>query len=243
MKVSLFLDLLKDTSRTNYYVECSDDLGLGDLITRSFKGKIAPEDVHRYSASEITMEKAHQIEKDSRLAPSRSPINQFYIYKLQELSAASAAPLLKAVEEAKYSRFLFQAQVNPRKIMTLRSRSTVIKLPFLTKSVVLANIKAKQLDAKAVDELNLYDGTLAGSIRNLNMKDATVEIKREYSKGARGLVALFNESIQSSNAFSHTIGKMMSKSELAFCASASAGNLDRQRLATFLAVQRLQDDG
>lgn len=61
-------------------------------------------------------------------------------YSLQKLPAESVGPLLKVTEDAKWSRFIFQAQTVPKKLYTLRSRSSVVSLPFFTKDVVLANL-------------------------------------------------------------------------------------------------------
>lgn len=110
--------------------------------------------------------------------------------------------MLKAVEEARFSRFIFQAQSTPKKIHTLMSRSSTARLPFLTKKTVLGNMRAMNHDARTADQLDLYDGTLAGTIRGLSMKDSMIEIRRETTRGLRGLAALYNPAILQSLAFS-----------------------------------------
>lgn len=145
-----------------------------------------------FDAEGLSKDRAREIENEARAAPrGGSAWQTFFIYSLQKLPVESVGPLLKVTEDAKWSRFIFQAQTVPKKLYTLRSRSSVVSLPFLSKDVVLANLKGLNYDAKTADELDLYDGTIAGTIHNLRIKDALTAIRRELSKGARGIAALY----------------------------------------------------
>lgn len=200
MKIQEFLKLAGQPDRTNYFVVCPDDLGLDLLLQGALAATTAAEDLYFYDAEGVTKDKAREIEKESRTgARGGSELNVFYLYSLQKLPTDSVGPLLKAAEDAKSSRFIFQAQSTPRKLHTLMSRSAVARLPFLTKAAVLANIQKLQLDAKAVDELGLYDGTLSGAKKALGMKEQLTIIKRELDAGMKGLPALFKDVKDSKN--------------------------------------------
>jgi len=217
MRVQDFLKLVGRPGRENYLAVCPDDMGLGLLLQGALAPVAVPEDIQFHSAESITKEKARQIEVDARFAPrGGSALNHFFIYSLQSLPTDSVGPLLKSVEEAKYSRFIFQAQSVPRAIKTLMSRSNVCRLPFLSRKMVLGNMKALNHDARTADQLNLYDGTLAGTIRALSAKDTIAEIQRELKRGPRGLTALFNPDILNSVAFEQATQDLLTDKERAF---------------------------
>jgi hypothetical protein len=217
MTIRDFLRLISAPGRTNFLVVCSDDLGLNLLLQSALAPIARPEDLHFFDAEGITKEKARQIEDEARLAPrSGSPLAHFFIYSLHRLSTDSVGPLLKAVEEARYSRFIFQAQSTPPKIHTLMSRSAVVRLPFLTKQVVLGNMKAMNHDARTADQLNLYDGTLSGTIRALSMKDSMLEFRRYAQMGMNGLTALFHVDVLNSLAFDPAMEQVLSQEEKAY---------------------------
>ncbi len=233
-------DLLKQLSspgRTNYFVVCPDDLGLSLLLTGALSPIAVQEDVHFHDAAGISKEKARQIERESRFAPrGSSELTHFYIYGLQDLPSQSTGPLLKAVEEARYARFIFQSQSTPRKVHTLMSRSSVVKLPFFSRRMVLGNMKALNHDAKTADQLGLYDGTLAGSIRNLGMKDTLTEIRRYLKSGTRGLAAAYAQDVLQSLAFDAAAYPVLSKEERLYLDRKKTP--ERQKLALFLALRR-----
>jgi hypothetical protein len=207
MTIRDFLRLISAPGRTNFLVVCSDDLGLNLLLQSALAPIARPEDLHFFDAEGITKEKARQIEDEARLAPrSGSPLAHFFIYSLHRLSTDSVGPLLKAVEEARYSRFIFQAL----------SRSAVVRLPFLTKQVVLGNMKAMNHDARTADQLNLYDGTLSGTIRALSMKDSMLEFRRYAQMGMNGLTALFHVDVLNSLAFDPAMEQVLSQEEKAY---------------------------
>lgn len=244
MKIQDFLKLVARPERANYAAICADELGLGLLL----QGVLAPiafaEDIQFFDAETITKEKARQIEADARLAPrSGSQLNHFFIYHLQRLPPDSTGPLLKAVEEARFSRFIFQTQGTPRHIRTLLSRSMTAQLPFLPRKVVLGNMKALNHDAKTADQLNLYDGTLGGTINALAAKDTITEIQRELKRGVRGLTALFSPEILGSLVFNTATYNHLNQSERAFVrrgrTGSKAGYAARQKLALYLALQRV----
>lgn len=232
-------------------VICSNELGLSLLLQGALGAIAVPEDIVFHDASHVTKEKARQIEVEARLASrGGSELNHFFIYNLQNLPTNSTGPILKAVEESKYTRFIFQAQSIPRKIRTLMSRSSVVRLPFLSKRVVLGNMKAMNHDARTADQLDLYDGTLAGTIKALAGKDAIIEIQREMKRGLRGLTAVFNPEVLNSLVFDIAIYNYMTEEERALLRAAK--RLDkyryaaRQKLMVYRAmtrIDRLAQDG
>lgn len=238
MKIQDFLKIVGQRGRLNYFVLCPDELGLSLLLQGALSAIAVPEDIHFHDAEGITKEKARQIEAEARLASrGGSELQHFFIYSLQKLPADSTGPLLKAVEDARYARFIFQAQSTPRKIHTLMSRSSVVKLPFLTKAMVLANLKAMNHDAKLADDLNLYDGTLAGTIRALGMKDTLVSIRREMSRGLRGISAVYTPEVLGSLAFESATYDFFTEKERRFLGKNPTP--DRKKLALFLATSRI----
>jgi len=232
-------------------VICSNELGLSLLLQGALSVIAVPEDIEFHDAENITKEKARQIEVAARLASrGGSELNHFFIYNLQNLPVNSTGPILKAVEESKYSRFIFQAQSIPRKIRTLMSRSSVVRLPFLSKQVVLGNMKALNYDARTADQLGLYDGTLAGTIKALSGKDAIIEIQRDMKRGLRGLTAMFNPEVLKSLVFDAATYSYMDEEERALLRAARGMNEQRysarQKLMVYRAMQRmekLQQDG
>lgn len=217
MKTTDFLRLVAQPGRTNYFVVCSDDLGLGTFLQGALGPIASADDVIFYDAADITKEKARQIEQEARYAPrGGSQLNHFFVYGTQKIPADSVGPLLKAVEEARFTRFIFQAQSTPKKIHTFMSRCSVAHLPFLTKKTVLGNIRVSNLDARTADQLDLYDGTLAGTIRALSMKDSMIEIRREMTRGLRGIAALFGPSVLQSLAFEPATDELFDDQEKAF---------------------------
>jgi len=228
-----------DTERTNYLVLCSSTLGLNLLLSNVLGKQAAQEDIHFHDAASITMEKARQVEREARLAPrGSSRFTHFYIYNLHNIPIGSAQPLLKVAEEAAYARFIFHAQSLPRKVRTLMSRSVVVKLPFMSKAAVLANMKALSYDAKVADNLNLYDGTLQGTINALQMKDTLTGIRREIGRGQKGFPALMSQDTIGSLAFQAAVEPILSEEERSFLRMGDTP--DRRRLVLFSATERLQ---
>jgi len=250
MGIRDFLKVLEQSGRLNIFVVCADDL-LTNEIVRIALAKVANmEDIQMIAAAGISKEKARQIEVDARFAPrAGSTLQHFFIYGLQDLPADSVGPLLKAVEEAKYSRFIFQAQSLPRKIHTIMSRSSVIKLPFMTRSMVLSNLKHLHLDARTVQEMNLYDGTLGGAIRALSMKDTLSAFRREAAQGLRGLVVLCAEGQVASLAFPVATYDLFTQEERRFVGDQSLVTMEepersrvlaRRKIVMFLAMARVK---
>lgn len=245
MKIQQFLNLVAKPGRTNYMVICSDELGLSLLLQGALSTVAVLEDIEFLDAENITKEKARQIEVAARLASrGGSELNHFFIYRLQRLPADSTGPILKAVEESKYSRFIFQAQSVPRKIRTLMSRSSVVRLPFLSKTVVLGNMKALNYDARTADQLNLYDGTLAGTIKALSGKDVIVEIQRNMRRGMRGLTAMYNPEVLNSLVFDTAMYNYLIDEEREFLRMGRSMDkrryVSRQKLVIYRAILRLE---
>lgn len=174
---------------------CSDELGLSypGVLEQALK-TTATEDLYVLNAETLIKEKAREVERAAHTAASGgSELNVFFIYSLQRLPPDSVGPLLKAVEDAKSSRFIFQAQSVPDKIRTLMSRSSVVKLPFVSKQAVLGMLQRLRLDAKTADQSRLWDGTLGGTARALGMREHMAILEREISAGMAGIPALFKE--------------------------------------------------
>jgi len=237
MMIKDFLLLLGKGKRANYFVIAPDQLGLNLLLPKSLAKIAAREDIHFFNAADVTKEKARQIEKESRKAPvGSSDFTYFVISGLQNLPTDSVGPLLKAVEEARYAIFIFQAQALKRSVRTLLSRSILVKLPFLTKKVVLGNMQALHYDARTADENNLYDGTLSGTIRAVSTKDTTASIRRDMKLGIRGLPSTQEAETVNSLVFETAIGPFLNQKEIDFLRRES--NQDRKRLVVFLASER-----
>lgn len=237
MLIKTFLTLTEGGHRANYFIVAPDLLGLHLLLPRSLAKVAAKEDIHFFDAANVTKEKARQIEKESRKAPvGSSDFSYFVITGLQNLPTDSVGPLLKAVEEAKYAVFLFQAQHIPRAVRTLLSRSILVKLPFLSKKAVLGNMQTLHYDARTADDLGLWDGTLSGTIKAVSMKDTLLSIRRDMRLGARGLPSTQADDVIGSLAFETAVGPLLNPSESAFLKRDSSA--DRRRLAVFLASER-----
>jgi len=237
MNIKDLLHLLSLPTSHNYCVICADDLGLGLLLNGALASIANSEDIHFHDAGGLTKEKARQIEVEARYAPrGSSKLTHFYIFGLQRLPVDSTGPLLKAVEEAKYARFIFQTQSLPRKILTLMSRSTVVRLPFLSRRVVLGNMEAMNHDARTADELDLYDGTLAGTIKALGSKDTALSIKRFLDQSERGLLGIFAPEILGSMVFERTVYPTLTGSERAFLRREKTEA--RQKLALYHSFRR-----
>lgn len=194
-------------------------------------------DVNFLDAGGITKERARQLEEEARKAPrGNSPLSHVVISKLQDLPAESVGPLLKVVEEAKYARFIMQAQALPPKVRTLMSRAQVIRLPFLTKRVVLGNLSAMNYDAKTVDQLGLWDGTLSGTLALLSMKDTLTLLSRETKLGLRGFTGLVTKEAMESLAYQKATDPLLGEKERAYLRRGA--NPARMKLALYQALSR-----
>jgi hypothetical protein len=237
MQIKAALALIETGQKANYFILAPDLLGLQILLPKSLEKIAARDDIYYLNASSMTKERARQMEREARKAPvGSSDCSWFVIYGLQNLPVESVGPLLKAVEEAKFSAFVFQSQHIPRHCRTLLSRSILMRLPFLQKRVVLGNLQAMHYDARVADEMNLYDGTLSGTIKALLMKDTVVAIRRDLRLGARGLPSTTSEEVVASNAFDAAIGPMLLEHEASFLARDSSP--ERRKLIAFLTSDR-----
>jgi len=237
LRIQEFLRIVNYPDRTNFFVICANDLGLGMLLPRTLKKIASPEDYTAYQAENVTKAKAREIEAEARKAPrAGSQLSHVFVAGMEKLPTDSAGPLLKAAEEARWTRFIFQAQDIPEKLHTLMSRSNVVRLPFLSRKAVLGNLQRLNYDAKTVDRLNLYDGTLDGSIRTLVMKDMVIEIRRELKGGSRGLTSLFSNEIVNGLALTPAIKDKVLPEELEFMKRED--NPARTKLVLYLMSKR-----
>jgi len=223
--------------KTNYFVVCPDDLGLRMLVKIPLRKIATPKDVEFFAGKKFTKDKARKLERDARKAPSGgSKYQHFIITELQKIPTESVGPLLKVVEEARWSRFVFQAQHVPRRVRTLMSRSRVVRLPFLSRKVVLGNLRTLQYDAKTADERGFYDGTLEGTIKSLNMKDLVLELRKEVKKGMLSLPWLMTTEVVNSLAFRHAMYDFMTVGERGYLEVEDTE--DRRRLVLYQVLTR-----
>jgi len=207
------------------------------LLQKTLPKIASTEDYYAYQAENITKAKAREIEAEARKAPrAGSKLSHVFIAGMEKLPTDSAGPLLKAAEEARWTRFIFQAESLPVKLHTLMSRSNVVRLPFLSKKAILGNLQRMNYDAKTVDRLGLYDGTLDGTIRMLAMKDSIVEIRRELKGGSRGLTALFQPEIVGGLALDTALRDQILEEERRFIDRED--NPDRKKLVMYLMSKR-----
>lgn len=233
--------ILGQPGRTNYYVVCPDSLGLELLIDRFLSPIASQQDIHHFQAKDVTKDRAREIEVETRFHPRTGvQLTHIVMWKTQFLPAESVGPILKAVEEAKNARFIFQGQSIPKKVWTLMSRSSVVRLPFLSRRAVQVNLQARNLDTKAWQELELYDGTLAGAIEALGMKNKLMDIRRELGAGLNGIARLLKgEDLMKSDAFARAMQDHLTHEDQAFLARSTQYNLiERRRLVTCLALLR-----
>lgn len=226
MKIGQFFGLITAAPSSNFLAVAPDNLGLLSQLPNVLERVAASEDIHLFKAKAITKEKARQIEDLARKAPiGGSEQQHVFIYGLQDLPTDSVGPLLKAVEDAKFTRFLFQAQGVPKKVETLASRSSIVELPFLPKAMVLANMKKQKKDARTVDEMNLYDGTLDGSVKALRMKDTLTRIRTDLKTGRKGMASLTSEKVLGSLAFDTAVTGVLTDEEIRY-----AGNDENRKI-------------
>lgn len=231
------LALLRKGGKVNYFVVCPDQLGLQLLLPRTLEQLAAKEDITYLQAENITREKARQLADEARKAPMAGSNHSFMcIAGMQRLPFDSAGALLKVVEEAKYTNFIFQAQTITKACRTLRSRSVVVHLPFLERKVVLGNLQAMNLDAQTAEDLNLYDGTLSGTAKALAMKDTVVGIRRELRRGSRGSLTLQTDEIVQSLALIPAIQPYLRREEDQFLKREDTP--ERRRLMLYLLAER-----
>jgi len=237
MRLGEFLRLLEQKGRTNYAALASDNLGLSNLVPRTLRKIACSEDIQIFDAESLTKEKVRQIGKEVTLAPQGgSDLTHIFIRRLQVIPSGSVGPLLKVVEEARMARFIFQAQMNSRKIQTLFSRALVVPLSFLSEKAVLGNMKLMNHDALTAKNLRLYDGTLGGTIEMMGMKDTVSAFKREMTLGSRGLVGLFGEDMLNSMAFRRIYQEKLKTEEQMYLGRQD--DLTRRKLIVYLVAGR-----
>lgn len=235
LKISELMKLVVSERNDNFFVEAPDQLGLTALLPKYLEQIAAQVDIHVIDAGTLSKDKARALEKEARYAPhGSSEKTHFLIYGLQRLPPASVGPLLKVVEESKYARWIFQAQRSSRWLETLKSRSTVVRLAFLAKKTVMGNLRRMNLDAVAAEKANLYDGTLSGTAKALNMKDTLTSMRRAVLEGPRGLVSLYSVDSLNSLAFDTAISDRLSLKQKYFLMMDPTE--ERKRLVLWLMV-------
>lgn len=220
---------------SNFFVEAPDQLGLTALLPKYLEQIASPVDIHVLDAGTLTKDRARSLEKEARFAPQgSSEKTHFLIYGMQRLPAASVGPLLKVVEESRYARWIFQAQISAKWLNTLKSRSTVVKLAFLAKKTVMGNLRRMNLDAAAAEKANLYDGTLTGTVRALNMRETLINLRKAVTEGSRGLVTLYGADALGSLAFDTAVLDNLTVPQKLYLGSDPTD--ERKRIALWLMV-------
>lgn len=237
MILQQFLKVIAQQPGSNFFVTAPTNLGLTMMIQGALSGVANKEDVYFHAAETLTKEKVLQLEREARLAPrGSSKHSHFYVYGCEVLPRSSIGPLLKVVEEARFARFIFQAQGEQGFLGTIKSRCSEVSLPFLSKRVVMGNLKALNYDTLAVERLGLYDGTIEGTVKALATKDTTMEIRRELERGARGAAVLLDDEVVQSPALVGILREKATREERSFLARGDTES--RRRLVLFLASRR-----
>lgn len=238
MKPSKVLALLKDRPSSNIYIQCADSLGMTQLVPQALAKAFSSLDVHVVNARGLTIERARQLEEEARLKPrGSSDRTHVFIYGMSSIPTASVGALLKIVEESPTTRFVFQGQQQLVKDRTIRSRCTLVRVPYLSKKAVLANIQAMSLDAVKVEELGLWDGTLQGTIARLQAHSTLIGFTRELGLGSKGFLNLVSADMLGSQVFDTALADVLSEKEKRFISANPTAN--RKKLAIYVALGRL----
>lgn len=217
MTLKLFLDLVEKQPTANYTAVCSDKLGLRILLPQVLNKIATAPDIEMVDARSLTVERTRQLSADLGLSPRGSSIrSQVVVWSTSQIPAQCVGPLLKVMEESSYARFILQTQHLSKRVSTLVSRTIVGHLPFLSKRVVLGNLSRMHVDAQVADDLNLYDGTLAGTVEAVRMKEAVLAVQRELQGGARGLIALLKEEEKNPLVFDKAVEPFILEEERAY---------------------------
>jgi len=84
--------------------------------------------------------------------------------------------------------------------------------------------------------MELYDGTLSGTIRALGMKDTLLNIRRDLRLGQRGVPSIVSDDTVNSLAFDAAIGPLLNEEEVAFLGRGDSQ--DRKKLILTLVAER-----
>lgn len=189
-----FLKAVRAQPTQHFYVVTPDGAGLDLLLPRILNALASERDVRVMDAPQITVAQARGIAREVRMAPiGGSSRTHFLIRRAHLLPSASASALLLAVEEAQRGRLVFVAgQLTLPANKVLASRCRIVRLPFLSRAAVLGNLQALHLDARTADEKDLWDGTLGGTLTNIQEGDDRPAILDALHRGLPGLPDLLS---------------------------------------------------
>lgn len=237
MKPSKVLEEIKKFPDRNFFILCNDQLGMTQLVPQALQKGFSSLDVVVVNAKGLTIERARQMEEEARLSPrGDSGRTHVFIYGMSQIPTGSVGALLKIVEESPTTRFVFQGQSPMYKDRTIRSRCVVLKVPFLSKKAVLANVQAMGLDALKVDDLGLWDGTLQGTLSKLQSHSTLASFSRELALGSKGFLNMTNPEMLQSTVFDMALADVFSEDEKRFIKQNPS--LQRKTLALFTALGR-----
>lgn len=237
MNAAQFLRLAQKLKGSHFYVVTPDVGGLVLLMPRVLKSVAAPRDIWIRDGRNLKLEQIRELVREAGMAPAGgSTHTHFVIHHAEGLNRHdSVGALLQVIEEATRARFIFLSRKQASKAARpLASRCFVIQLPFMSRKGVLANLQALKQDAKSVDEKNLWDGTLGGSLRNLREYRDRKAILDAIDKGMDGLGDLLGD--VESSAFVRTLQEHLTPEELAFVNQDLS--LERKRLVAYTLLAR-----
>jgi hypothetical protein len=235
VKVAQCLRLLVEQPDRHFFICTPDGDGLVRLIPRVLGPVASPKNVKVRDAAVMTVGDAREVAKEAWMAPEGTDRwTHFVVRRTESMSAACVGALLLAVEDAAKTRFVFTATHRTREAETLASRATCVELPFLSRREVLGNLQALRLDARAADELDLWDGTLGGTEEAVRHAKDHATIRKAVGVGLEGLEDL--HVLAKSPAFDAAMEGTWNQEERDYVARHPCH--ERRMLATFLALSR-----
>lgn len=236
MRVQDFIRILGEQPEDHFFAVTPDLEGTLRIVRRSLLAMQPACDVRVHDGSALQVAEAREVASDARRAPlGGSRRASVLVWRAERMPRDAAAMLLAPVEEAGGARFIFLASGEvPDHVEPLASRSVTVRLPFLSRRVVLGNVQALRLDARAADEADLWDGTLGGTLEALRCQATHARVREALGKGAGGYAALAE--LVGEAGFDAALRPSLLSEERAFL-EARPGE-DRRRLAAFLVARR-----
>jgi hypothetical protein len=179
----------------NVFIVAPDRLGLTDLVVDELRKVFSFSDVVSNPAPRGLGAKdwVRSIEQDAHKAPrGGGERTHYFMYGMGSLPVECVGPMLKVLEESRYSRFILQSSVSCPKLSTLQSRCMTCRIPFYSRREVGGVLKCvARLDIEPMDEFDLYDGTIEGTTQALLERDDFLSVRKELT--GRGSLALMSD--------------------------------------------------
>jgi hypothetical protein len=168
MKINSFFRLVVESSQSHLTVVCPESLGVNSSLRKVLNRISNHHDQIFVNAQGLTVSEAKDLINQTSFSPKGcSDRTHVFVFNTERISRLIVSILLKSVEESKCCRWIFQTSYLREDVLPVFSRTKVCHIPFLSRKVVLANLQKSGKDASSVDELNLYDGTIDGTIEGL----------------------------------------------------------------------------